>query len=112
MHEIEPVAQRLVDADAADDQAAVDAAAAEIERLCDEDRFSDAEKVHLADLDVIVLYHGEPEEFGITAATTDQEIEVIATREEDRTAKGCGLGGCFCPELRGYLTDLRDELMP
>jgi hypothetical protein len=111
MHEIQPIAHRLVDADAADDQDAVKAAEAEIERLCDEDRFSDAEKVHLADLDVVVLYHGEPDEFGITAGTTDDELEAIATRSEERTARGSELGGVFCPELRDYLTGLRDALI-
>lgn len=109
MREIQPIAQRLVDADAVDDQAAVDAAEAEIASLCDYDRFHDSEKVHLADLDVLVVTHGDPEEFGITAETTDGEIEAIATREEDRCADASDLGGVFCPELRDYLVSLRHD---
>jgi hypothetical protein len=109
MREIQPIAQRLVDADAVDDQAAVDAAEEEIASLCDYDRFHDSEQVHLADLDVLVVTHGDPEEFGITAETTDDEIEAIATRNEDRCAGANDLGGVFCPELRDYLVSLRHD---
>ncbi len=58
----------------------------------------------------LMFVGNEAEEYGITANTTDQQLEQIATQMLDEVRHNSASGVVVAPGLTEYLRDLRDEM--